>query len=164
MSTDGGPYRVEVARLVAVEASVAFAWVADPRTHPRFIPLTHLVPGPTTALGPGDEFTMVSGPGVGRGLPGFADRMVITVEEPPSSHRGTVGRSAVHKRGPLLYGDAGFDVVPVDGGRTRIVWWEEAFLAGPWPRRLNERAVGVLLRVMMHVSLHRLARQLRRHG
>ncbi|WP_278235314.1 SRPBCC family protein [Isoptericola sp. AK164] len=157
-------YRVEVARIVPVPASVAFAWVADPRTHPRFIPLTHLRPEPTAPLGVGDEFTMVSGPGVGRGRPGFPDRMVITAEEPPSSRAGTVGRSAVQKKGPYLYGDAGFDVVPVDADRTRIVWWEEARLAGPWPRRANEMLVGLFLRGMMHVSLYRLARELSRHG
>ncbi|GAA4719634.1 hypothetical protein GCM10023216_05380 [Isoptericola chiayiensis] len=154
-------YRVEVARVVSVPASVAFAWVADPRTHPRFIPLTHLVPEPTAPLGPGDEFTMVSGPGVRRGLPGFADTMVITTEEPPTA--GRVGRSAVRKVGPYLVGEAGFDVVAVDEHRSRVVWWEEARFAGPWPRRLNERAVGLFLRGMMHLSLHRLARLLRRH-
>lgn len=156
------PHRVEVSRVVTVPANIAFAWVADPRTHPRFIPLTHLDPEPREPLGPGDGFTMVSGPGVQRGVPGFPDRMVITAEEPPSSRTGTVGRSAVRKEGPYLRGEAGFDVVPVDDRRTRIVWWEEAYLAGPWPRRANEVLVGLFLRGMMYVSLFRLGRLLAR--
>ncbi len=36
--TTRGVRRVAVARELDVDASVAFAWVADPRTHPRFIP------------------------------------------------------------------------------------------------------------------------------
>ncbi|NNU27594.1 SRPBCC family protein [Isoptericola sediminis] len=156
------PHRVEVSRVVPVPANVAFAWVADPRTHPRFIPLTHLSPEPTAPLGPGDTFTMVSGPGIRRGLPGFPDRMTITAEQRPSTRAGTIGRSAVRKEGPYLRGVAGFDVVPVDLDRTRIVWWEEAYLAGPWPRRANEVLVGLILRGMMHASLYRLSRLLQR--
>ncbi|WP_402467251.1 SRPBCC family protein [Isoptericola aurantiacus] len=158
------PYRVEVARTMPVEASVAFAWVADPRTHPRFIPLTRLDGAAREAPGPGESFAMVSGPGARRGRRGFVDRMVVEEVARPSSRTGTVGRTAVRKTGPALLGTAGFDVVPLDADRCVVVWWEEAYLAGPWPRRPNAVLVGVALRVMMHVSLHRLGRLLARRG
>jgi hypothetical protein len=153
--------RVEVARLVPVEASVAFAWVADPRTHPRWIPLTRLdsaVAGPVV----GDTFTMVSGPGARRGARGLADRMVVEELTRPSTAAGRVGRTRLRKLGPALLGDAGFDVVPVDAGRCRVVWWEEAYLAGPLPRRLTEAGVALFLWGLMHLSLRRLDRRLTR--
>ncbi len=152
--------RVEVARLVPAEASVAFAWVADLRTHPRWIPLTR-VDGPTVR-GPeaGDRVTMVSGP--------VTDRMVVETIERPSTATGRVGRTRLRKLGPVLLGEAGFDVVPVDARRCRVVWWEEAHLAdrvaGPLPRRLTDPLVGLALRALMHVSLSRLHRRLERRG
>lgn len=161
---DGGGRvrRVEVARLVPVEASVAYAWVADPRTHPRWIPLTRLDGGVPAGPAVGDEFTMVSGPRARRGARGLADRMVVEELTAPSTTAGRVGRTRLHKLGPMLLGDAGFDVVPVDRHRCRVVWWEEAYLAGPWPRRLNAAAVALFLGVLMRVSLARLDRRLDR--
>ncbi len=152
--------RVEVARLVPVDASVAYAWVADPRTHPRWIPLTRLDGGAASGPVVGDPFTMVTGLGVARGRRGVVDRMVVEELTSPSTATGRVGRTRVRKRGPVLLGDAGFDVVPLDASRCRVVWWEEAYLAGPWPRRLAAGAAAPFLRLMMHVSLARLHRRL----
>ncbi|MCB7136959.1 SRPBCC family protein [Cellulosimicrobium marinum] len=157
-------HRVAVGRELPVAASVAFAWVADPRTHPRFIPLTRMAT--PAARGPevGDRFAMVSGPGVARGWRGFVDRMVVTSVERPSAAAGTTGRTSVRKEGPVLLGDAGFDVEPLDAGRCRVVWWEEAYLAGPLPRAVTAPLVGLALRVMMHVSLRRLDARLASHA
>ncbi|AEG45274.1 SRPBCC family protein [Isoptericola variabilis] len=154
--------RVESARLVPVEASVAYAWVADPRTHPRWIPLTRFDGGMRSGPEVGDEFTMVSGPRVRRGARGLADRMVVEELTRPSTAAGRVGRTRLRKLGPVLLGDAGFDVVPVDAGRCRVVWWEEAYLAGPVPRAVTDPAVGLFLRALMGVSLARLNRRLAR--
>ncbi|BDZ42685.1 hypothetical protein GCM10025865_19840 [Paraoerskovia sediminicola] len=75
-------------RELDVPADVAFSWVADWRTHPRWIPLTRAESGshrwtttsrtaPRPGGGPeGETFTMVSGPWATRGAPGFVDRMV----------------------------------------------------------------------------------------
>ncbi|MCA5892979.1 SRPBCC family protein [Isoptericola sp. NEAU-Y5] len=158
--------RVEVARLLPVEASVAFAWVADLRTHPRWIPLTRLDgqarPGPEL----GDRFTLVSGPGVRRdgalGRLVMADHMVLELLERPSTAQARVGRTRLSKRGPVLLGAAGFDVVPVDRARCRVVWWEEAHLAGPLPRAVVDPLTALALRVFMTVSLRRLAKALAR--
>jgi hypothetical protein len=153
------PYRVEASRLVATDAATAFACVADPRTHPRWIPMTVIASEHAAAPRVGEPFTMVTGPFARRTGRGFPDRMTVTAVEPPAGPDG-VGRTRVRKDGPFLRGDAGFDVVPVDAGRCRVVWWEEAYLAGPWPRRLNALAVGVVLRLLLRVSLRRLARDL----
>jgi hypothetical protein len=157
-----GVRRVAVGRDLDVDASVAFAWVADPRTHPRFIPLTRMTT--PAARGPevGDRFTMVSGPLGHRGAPGFVDRMVVEAIERPSTTAGRTGTTRVRKLGPVLLGDAGFDVVPLGAGRCRVVWWEEAYLAGPLPRGVTAPLVGLALRWMMHASLRRLDARLSR--
>ncbi|MFE6236558.1 SRPBCC family protein [Cellulosimicrobium sp. NPDC057862] len=148
--------RVAVARELDVDATVAFAWVADPRTHPRWIPLT--VVATPAARGPevGDRFTMVSGPSARRTGRGFTDRMVVEALDRPSVAAGRTGSTRVHKLGPVLLGDAGFDVVPLGRGRCRVVWWEEAYLAGPLPRAVTAPLVGLALRWMMRTSLRRL--------
>lgn len=156
-------YRVEVSRLVPLDAEAAFARVSDPRHHPRWIPLTRY-DGPTAAPAPGVGFTMVSGPGARRGRAGFVDRMTTLQHVAPSTAEGTVGRNVVRKDGPALSGTAGLDVVPVDAGRSRVVWWEEVRLVGPWPRRANERAVGLFLRAMLAVTLWRFSREVCSRG
>lgn len=155
-------HRVAVGRELPVDASVAFAWVADPRTHPRFIPLTRMATPAARGPDVGDRFTMVSGPFVGRGAPGLPDRMVVESLERPSTATGRVGSTSVRKLGPVLLGEAGFDVEPLGPGRCRVVWWEDAYLAGPLPRRATAPLVGLALRGMMHVSLGRLAGRLAR--
>ena len=166
---DGAPrprrpvQRVAVARELDVDASVAFAWVADPRTHPRWIPLTVMATPATRGPEVGDRFTMVSGPRVGRTGRGFTDRMVVESLDRPSVAAERTGTTRVRKLGPVLLGDAGFDVVPLGRGRCRVVWWEEAYLAGPVPRAATAPVVGLALRAMMHVSLRRLETRLSAH-
>jgi hypothetical protein len=150
---------VEASRLLPVDASVAFAWVADLRTHPRFVPLTRLDAGCRGGPRIGDVVTMVSGPGARRGARGIVDRMVVELLERPSTTAGRVGRTRLRKLGPVLLGEAGFDVVPVDHARCRVVWWEEAHLAR---LRIADPVVRVALRVMMRVALTRLDRALTR--
>ncbi len=159
--TTRGVRRVAVARELDVDASVAFAWVADPRTHPRFIPLTVMTTPAGRGPEVGDRFTMVSGPFVRRTGRGFPDRMVVESLDRPSVAAGRPGSTRIRKLGPALLGDAGFEVVPLGTGRCRVVWWEEAYLAGPVPRGITAPLVGVALRVMMHVSLRRLDARLR---
>ncbi|GIJ00560.1 polyketide cyclase/dehydrase/lipid transport protein [Sediminihabitans luteus] len=151
--------RTAVSRVIGVPASRAYAWVADPRTHPRWIPVTRL-----DALD-GADFTMVSGPFARRGAPGFVDRMTTTGGEAPgsSSRADGAGWSAVVKRGPVLLGTAGFEVVPLAVDRCRVVWWEDAYLAGPVPRRVTDPAVSLVLRALVRTSLRRLDRALTAH-
>ncbi|MBD5786606.1 SRPBCC family protein [Cellulosimicrobium terreum] len=158
--TPTASHRVEVARELDVDATVAFAWVADPRTHPRWIPLTRMTTPAGRGPEVGDRFTMVSGPTVARTGRGLADRMVVTSLERPSTAAGRPGRTSVRKEGPVLLGDAGFDVEPRGSGRCRVVWWEDAYLAGPLPRRLTAPLVGIALRWMMRSSLRRLDERL----
>ncbi|WP_277209397.1 SRPBCC family protein [Isoptericola croceus] len=158
-------HRVEVSRIVPVDAETAFDRVSDPRNHPRWIPLTRFEGDPPAAPAPGVAFTMISGPGARGGRSGLVDRMTTVEHVPPSTAHGTLGRSVVRKAGPVLLGTAGLDVVPVDEHRARVVWWEEAYLAGPWPRRANELAVGLVLRGMLALALWRFGREVaRRRG
>lgn len=160
--TEPAARRIEVSRIVPVDAETAFARVCDPRNHPRWIPLTRFEGDPTAEPAPGVAFTMVSGPGARSGRSGFVDRMTTVEHVPPSTAEATVGRNVVRKAGPVLLGLAGLDVVPVDEHRSRVVWWEEAWLAGPWPRRANELAVGLFLRGMLAVALWRFGREVAR--
>ncbi|ROS78733.1 hypothetical protein [Cellulomonas sp. PhB143] len=184
MSGPDGPARgaVRESRTLAVPATTAFAWVGDWRTHPRWIPLTRAesVPRPGSLgddgaperwtarrpapgwTGPasrpvGEPFTMVSGPGAGAGLPGVVDRMVTVEAVAPDEGADLAGRVTVTKLGPLLLGEAGFEV-RTDGAGSRVVWWEDVHLAGPLPASWTRPVVGVLLRLMMRVSLARLDR------
>jgi len=158
-----GVRRVAVARELDVAASVAFAWVADPRTHPRWIPLTRLATPAGRGPEVGDRFTMVSGPFVSRSGRGLADRMVVESLERPSVAAGRAGSTRIRKLGPVLLGDAGFDVVPLGADRCRVVWWEAAYLAGPLPRAVTAPLVGLALRWMMRTSLRRLDARLSAH-
>ncbi|WP_353708506.1 SRPBCC family protein [Cellulosimicrobium sp. ES-005] len=160
---DGAARRVSVARDLAVDATVAFAWVADPRTHPRWIPLTAMATPAVRGPEVGDRFTMVSGPSARRTGRAFTDRMVVESLDRPSVAAGRTGSTRVHKLGPVLLGDAGFDVVPLGRGRCRVVWWEEAYLAGPLPRAATAPFVGLALRWMMRTSLRRLEARLLTH-
>lgn len=145
---------VMVSRALPVAAVRAFAWVADPRTHPHWIPATRIA-GPTNEPGVGREFIMVSGP---RGRAGFTDRMVTELLDPPTATAS--GQVRVRKLGPVLHGTAGFVVRSEGPNRCRVLWWEAVRIGGPPVGMLTRPFVDAALRVMMTVSLRRLARRL----
>ncbi|SDS20532.1 hypothetical protein SAMN04489860_1033 [Paraoerskovia marina] len=145
--------RVQVTRDLAIPVEEAYSRVLDWRSHPDWIPMTR------AESNGGESFTMVSGPFVHRGVPGFPDRMVTTHTRPPSGD-GTgpdgAGLVEVRKLGPGLLGDAGFEVRALRDGGSRVLWWESVYLAGPLPARVTRPAVGLFLEVFMRVSLARL--------
>jgi len=170
--------RVELTHVLPLSAERAFALVADVRTHPRWVPLSRGVfhgadgsPVPPTAWRPGvgAEFTMVSGPLVSRGVPGFPDRMRITAWDPPGPD-GEAGRATYLKLGPALLGEAGIVVVPLAGhhlpgagsdepvARCAVTWWEDVYLAGPLPRAVTAPFAARVLDLMIRLSLRRLDR------
>lgn len=147
-------HRVQVVRDLAVSVEEAYARVLDWRSHPDWIPMTR------AESNGGEAFTMVSGPFVARGAPGFPDRMITTLTRPPSGD-GTgpdgAGLVEVRKLGPALLGDAGFEVRALPRGGSRVLWWESVYLAGPLPAAVTRPAVGLFLQGFMRVSLARLA-------
>lgn len=175
-----GVRRVAVGRVLPAAADDLLVRLADLTTHGAWIPLTVARPADAagaaragaaragagadgaaggTVPGVGTVVTMVSGPLAGRGAPGFPDRMRLEEARPAAG--GAPGVVRVHKLGPVLLGDAGFVLTPLapapDGApRTRVLWWEAVWLAGPLPPRLTAAPVGLALRVMMRVSLARL--------
>ncbi|SDC86561.1 Polyketide cyclase / dehydrase and lipid transport [Sanguibacter gelidistatuariae] len=159
---DPAPRRVQVTRVVDLDAASTFALLADVRNHVRWIPLTH---GryPMTAAGPlpagpfpvGTRFTMISGPG--RGLP---DRMIVTeLRTAGPGAACTTSSMTLRKAGPVLLGAAGIIVEPSGPGRSRVTWWEDAYLAGPVPARVTRAVVGPVLGAMMRLALARFARE-----
>lgn len=146
--------------MVPAGAATAFALAADPREHPGWVPLTRVRTEGDWANGPavGALFVAVTGPGARRGGPGVVDRMRIVRWVAPAAGPGGVGSARFVKRGPLLLGEAGIDVVPLGPGRARVTWWEETYLAGPFPRALTAALTAPVTAVLLGVSLPRLRR------
>ncbi|MBI9114636.1 SRPBCC family protein [Sanguibacter suaedae] len=151
---------VHVSRVVPLPADEAFALLADPRHHGRWIPLTSGTfpdhpPGP---LPVGAEFTMVS-------TPGIVDRMRVTTLDtvPPRDGDGPpMLRTTLRKVGPLLLGVAGISAAPVTPTSSRVTWWEDVHLAGPVPAALTRAAAAPALLGMTTLALWRAAREIRR--
>lgn len=143
---DPAPRRITVSRDVDLDAPTAFRLLADVRNHSRWIPLTRgaIPPAPDGPLPVGARFTMTS-------WPGLPDRMVVT-ELTPSS-------TTLRKAGPVLLGTAGITVEPLGVHRSRVTWWEDAYLAGPLPARVTRAVVGPVLAAMMRLALARFARE-----
>ena len=101
-------------------------------------------PSPEGPLPVGARFTMVSGPAM-------PDRMVVT--------ELTELSMTLRKAGPVLLGTAGITVEPLGEHRSRAIWWEDAYLAGPLPARVTRAVVGPVLAAMMRLALARFARE-----
>ncbi|HWK93051.1 MAG TPA: hypothetical protein VNR17_12405 [Luteimicrobium sp.] len=161
---------------VALAAPEAFALVADPRTHGRWVPLTRFEPGARAddappgepwAPGPGATFTVVSGPGARRGVPGFVDRMRITAWTPPSTTPGDTNRPGLaefRKLGPVLLGTAGFRVEAVSASSSRVVWWEDVHVTDVLPRGLTAPVADGVLHLMIRGGWRSLDRVASRGG
>jgi Polyketide cyclase / dehydrase and lipid transport len=146
-----------VVRAFPVDASTAWALVADPRNHGRWVPLTRV--GPSTAPEVGSVFTAVSGPFARRGAPGLADTMRIDRFDPPTDTR--TGVAAFTKIGHVLKGTASIVVVPAGPSSCRVLWTEHVWLAGPVPRRLTELAMRPFLGGMVRYALMRAQGEVR---
>jgi hypothetical protein len=147
-----------VVRAFPVDAATAWALVADPRNHARFVPLTR-VGLDTEAPDVGSVFTAVSGPFARRGAPGLTDVMRIDRYDPPTQDR--TGVATFTKIGHVLKGTASIVVVPAGPASSRVLWTEHVWLAGPAPRRLTELAMRPFLGGMMRFALSRAGGELR---
>ena len=86
----------------------------------------------------------------GLGRLGFLDTMTITVWEPPH-------RAVVRHTGNVVKGSGAFEVEAVAPGRSRVVWSEWVDLPLGALGRLGWPIVRPALRLLVQVSLRRLA-------
>ena len=94
---------VAISRTFPLAAADAWDLLADPRHHPRWIPLTRVeVQGSPLAVG--WRVVATSGPFARRGAPGVRDRMRLDFVEPPTT--SAQGVAVFTKLGPLLLGTA----------------------------------------------------------
>jgi uncharacterized protein YndB with AHSA1/START domain len=87
----------------------------------------------------------------GLGRVGFLDTMTITVWEPPR-------RAVVRHTGKVVRGSGAFEVEELGGGRSRVVWSEWVLLPLGAVGQLLWPVARIPLRVLLQVSLRRLAR------
>jgi len=87
----------------------------------------------------------------GLGRFGFLDTMTITVWEPPR-------RAVVRHTGKVVRGSGAFEVEDLGAGRSRVVWSEWVLLPLGALGQLAWPVVRVPLRLLLQVSLRRLAR------
>ncbi|MFF3204500.1 SRPBCC family protein [Streptomyces sp. NPDC002962] len=109
----------QLQRTVPLSLDDAWRRLTEWSRHGDVVPLTHvavLTPAPTRE---GTVFEARSGLGPFT----FADRMEVTVWQPPSDEGP--GRCRLEKRGRVVLGWAEIEVRPGPGGRTRVLWREE---------------------------------------
>jgi carbon monoxide dehydrogenase subunit G len=137
-------YPVTVASRVVVPAAPDQVWqaVVDWSGQHRWIIATRVYGG----QGPGA--TVVGRTGIGP--LGFTDTMVITSWEPPR-------RCVLHHSGPLVRGDALFEVTPAGAG-SQFSWTEQLQLPMAAAARLAWPVIRPLLQRGMNMSLRRFAR------
>ncbi|MGV8965574.1 MAG: SRPBCC family protein [Cellulomonas sp.] len=158
MTTSARP-PVAISRVLPIPAADAWDLLADPRHHPRWIPLTRVeVQG--SALAVGWHVVATSGPFARRGAPGVPDRMRLDRVEPPTS--SAPGIAVFTKLGPLLLGTAEVRVSALGDGASLTTWVEDVYLAGPLPATLTRRVLAPVLAGMVRLALWRAAREVAR--
>ncbi|HEY8721948.1 SRPBCC family protein [Pengzhenrongella sp.] len=159
MTTRPGGGVVEVARDLPLAARDAWALLADPRHHPRWIPLTRVeVRGLPLAVG--SRVTATTGPLARRGAPGMPDRMRVDRLDPPTP--SAAGVAVFTKLGPVLRGTAEVRVAPLHDGASRATWLEDVHLAGPLPAGLTRHLLHPAIAGMLRLALWRASREVAR--
>ncbi|NMR20491.1 SRPBCC family protein [Cellulomonas fimi] len=147
---------VVVSRTLPLPAAAAWDLVADPRNHPRWIPLTRVeVRG--VPLAAGSRVVGITGPTARRGGTGLVDRMVVDRFDAPTDRAD--GVCELRKVGPVLLGTAGVRVTPLGHATSRVTWTEDVHLAGPLPRAVTRAALAPALAAMVRLALWRAARE-----
>ncbi len=132
-------------RVLPADVDDAFALLADLRGHDRWIPLT-TVAAPSRLPHVGDVVEA-------RTAGFFVDRMRVLEVDPPRLLR-------LAKIGPVLFGEASIEVVPLTAGTCRVRWSEHVHLRGPLPR-VTEVLLRPVLAVMTWLALRTVERWLR---
>lgn len=142
----------EPARVVAdveVDAPAQRVWdvlVAWDR-HSEWMLATHMQDVSGDGASVGSRLAAVTG----YGRLSFTDTMRIVEWDPPR-------RCVVEHTGALVRGTGVFELVPVPGGRTRVVWSEQLELPFGQVGRIGSPVARVVSRAGLAFSLRRLAR------
>lgn len=115
--------RAVLAETVIVDAPADLVWqtLTDWQGQHQWIPLTRV----RATVGDGRQVGDRVEARTGLGPLGFRDRMLITQWAPPSEGGGAC---EVQHMGRVVRGEGGFEVEPVDAGRSRLTWWESVDL------------------------------------
>lgn len=130
---------------VAAPAEEVWSVVTDWPRQGEWIPLTTVQI--TAGDGRGVGSRLAAWTGVGR--LGFLDTMVITHWDPPHV-------CEVLHTGRVVRGEGGFEVHPIDGATSRVVWWESVELPMGYVGVLGWRLAKPLVQVGTRRALDRL--------
>ena len=148
--------RFTVTQQVRAPAASVWAAMVDWRRHGDWAPLTAVRVTTSLPAGVGVEFVARTG----IGWLAFDDPMTVELWQPPGGNApgDRPGRCEVVKRGRVVLGRAGFSVVPLHSGRSRVDWDEDVTVT---PHRVT-RFAGPLLsfagRVGFGATLRAMAR------
>jgi hypothetical protein len=131
--------RFQVSLDVKAPASRTWSVLVDWPQHGDWAPLTKVKLTTARAEGVGAGFSARTG----LGPLGFDDPMTVTVWQPPAGDAvgDAAGRCEVQKHGRVIHGRAWFDVVPLAGRRSRVVWHEDVTVT---PERLTRYGAPLL--------------------
>ena len=146
----------EPARVVAdveVDASPEEVWavLVDWDRHNEWMLGTHMADVVGDGASVGSELAATTG----RGRLSFTDTMRIIEWDPPR-------RCVVEHTGELVRGRGAFEVVPIPGGRTRLIWSERLDLPFGAIGRIGWPVARVISAAGLSFSLRRLARVVER--
>ncbi|UQU63459.1 SRPBCC family protein [Couchioplanes caeruleus] len=154
--------RFTVPQQVAAPATTVWATMVDWPRHGDWAPLTRVRVTTPRPDGVGAGFVARTG----IGPLAFDDPMTVELWQPPGGNAPDdgPGRCEVVKRGRVVLGRAGFSVVPLAGGRSRVDWHEDVTVT---PHRVT-RMVGPVLslagRVGFGATLRAMAKDVERQA
>lgn len=150
--------RFDVALDVRAPASRVWAELVDWHKHADWAPLTSVRITSPRPDGVGAAFVARTG----IGPLAFDDPMTVVRWQPPSGDGpdDDPGRCDVQKQGRLVRGKAWFEVTPLPGDRSRVVWSEDITVT---PHRLT-RLAGPLLSLVGRVGFGRVLRAMAREA
>jgi hypothetical protein len=131
--------RFRVSLDVRAPASQVWAELVDWRKHGDWAPLTSVRVTTPRTDGVGAGFVARTG----IGPLAFDDPMTVVHWQPPAGDEpgDGPGRCEVDKHGRVVHGKAWFEVTPLAGRRSRVVWDEDVTVS---PRRLTRYAAPLL--------------------
>jgi len=153
--------RFTVSLEVAAPAGLVWTTLVDWPKHANWVPLTTVRITTPRPDGVGAGFVAHSG----IGPLGFDDPMTVTGWQPPAGDGpdDAAGRCDLDKHGRVVHGIAWFEVVPLAGRRSRVIWHEDVTVA---PHVLTRYFTGVLSavgRIGFRRALRAMASEVERH-